>query len=50
MRVEGGAAGEMLRPLDYAPDPGPAVRNRLPPSPVAADLRRLGTLQRSDGR
>jgi hypothetical protein len=47
--VEGGAVGETLRPLDYAPDPGTAVRERLPVAAVDADLRRLAGLQQPDG-
>jgi hypothetical protein len=47
--VEGGADGEMLRPLDYAPDPGTAVRERLPAAAVEADLRRLAGRQQPDG-
>jgi hypothetical protein len=47
--VEGGADGETLRPLDYAPDPDTAVRRLLPPEPLAADLQRLSLLQQPDG-
>ncbi len=47
--VAGGADGEMLRPLDYAPDPGSAVRTLLPPSSLSADLKRLIGLQQPDG-
>lgn len=49
MPVEGGIDGEMLRPLDYAPDPDTAVRNQLPPAPFEADLDRLSNLQQADG-
>jgi hypothetical protein len=49
MPVEGGADGEMLRPLDYAPEPDTAVRRLLPREPFAADLQRLGQLQQPDG-
>jgi hypothetical protein len=49
LKVEGGADGELLRPLDYAPDPDTAVRRRLRPTPLAADLQRLGQLQQPDG-
>jgi hypothetical protein len=49
MPVEGGAAGEMLRPLDYAPEPDTAVRGRLPAPAVAADVQRLAALQQPDG-
>ena len=47
--VGGGAEGEVLRPLDYAPDPGTAVRMLLPAAPIEEDLRRLAGLQQSDG-
>ena len=49
MPVEGGAAGEVLRPLDYSPEPGSTVRKLLPVSPVADDLERLTGLQQPDG-
>jgi hypothetical protein len=39
----------MLRPLDYSPEPGSAVRKLLPVSPVAGDLERLTGLQQPDG-
>jgi hypothetical protein len=47
--VEGGLAGEALRPMDYAPDPGTAVHDRLPPAAIEADLRHLAGQQQSDG-
>jgi hypothetical protein len=47
--VEGGAAGEMLRPLVYAPEPGTAVRSLLPPGVIEKDLERLTALQQADG-
>jgi hypothetical protein len=48
LSVEGGAVGEAIRPLDYAPEPNTAVRNLLSTSSVAADLARLAELQQAD--
>ncbi|HEX2038505.1 MAG TPA: hypothetical protein VHF47_02110 [Acidimicrobiales bacterium] len=47
--VEGGIEGEMLRPLDYSPDPGTPLRAQLDPAIVEADLDRLAGLQQADG-
>jgi hypothetical protein len=47
--VAGGAAGEVLHPLDYSPEPGSAVRGLLPPAVVQHDLERLSGLQQPDG-
>jgi hypothetical protein len=49
MPVEGGVAGETLRPLDYAPQPGRPIRALLLPSIIDADLERLAALQQPDG-
>jgi hypothetical protein len=49
MRVHGGAEHEMLRPLDFAPDPDRPVRNLFAPAVVAADLDRLVQQQQPDG-
>ncbi|MDQ7909297.1 hypothetical protein RB614_32730 [Phytohabitans sp. ZYX-F-186] len=46
--VEGGIEGESMRPLDFAPHPGP-VRDLLPPALVEADLARLAAAQGEDG-
>ena len=46
--VAGGLAGESLRPLDLAPEPGPA-RTLLGEATVAADLERLAGEQHEDG-
>ncbi|HEX3812025.1 MAG TPA: hypothetical protein VHX59_04210 [Mycobacteriales bacterium] len=47
--VEGGAEGEVLRPLDYSPDAGTAVRESLPPETIEQDLKRLADQQQPDG-
>ncbi|CAL9531152.1 hypothetical protein SUDANB121_04058 [Nocardiopsis dassonvillei] len=47
--VAGGAEGETLHPLDYAPEPGRPVRETLDPGAVADDLDRLGRGLRPDG-
>ena len=49
LHVQGGAADEFIRPLDFAPFPGRPVRDRLAPDVVAADLDRLAGEQRDDG-
>jgi hypothetical protein len=49
LAVEGGAEGESLRPLDYAPEPGRPVRALLGSSIVDDDLDRLAGLQQPDG-
>jgi hypothetical protein len=49
MPVEGGADGETLRPLDYAPRPDRPIRALLPGSIVEEDLDRLAALQQPDG-
>jgi hypothetical protein len=49
LAVDGGVPGEALRPLDYAPDPGSAVRATVAAATVAEDLRRLAGLQQPDG-
>ncbi|MCF6475584.1 hypothetical protein FAF44_45625 [Nonomuraea sp. MG754425] len=47
--VEGGADGEALRPLDFAPLPGRPVRGLFEPDVIAADLVRLAGQQQDDG-
>jgi len=47
--VAGGAAGEALRPLDFAPTPDRPARKLFDPSAIDADLRRLAGGQQSDG-
>ncbi|MBB5778263.1 hypothetical protein AB0K16_14600 [Nonomuraea jabiensis] len=46
--VEGGTENETLRPLDFAPHPGPA-RDLFEPDVIAADLVRLAGQQKDDG-
>lgn len=46
--VEGGADGEVLHPLDFAPKAG-AVRDLFSNDVIAADFDRLARLQQSDG-
>lgn len=47
--VVGGAEGETLRLLDYAPEPGRPIRGLLDPQAVSDDLDRLELGQRQDG-
>lgn len=47
--VEGGAAGETLHLLDFAPEPGRPVRSLVDEAAVVADLDRLENGQQSDG-
>jgi hypothetical protein len=47
--VEGGVEGELLHPLDYAPDPERPIRALLDDAVVTADLDRLAGLQQDDG-
>jgi hypothetical protein len=49
MPVEGGADGETLRPLDYAPRPDRPIRALLPGSIIDDDLERLAGHQQPDG-
>jgi hypothetical protein len=49
LHVEGGTAGEMLRPLDFAPFPGRPARSLVTPEAVTADLDRVAGLQEDDG-
>jgi len=48
LHVAGGAEDEFMRPLDFAPLPGPA-RSLLSSEAVAADLERLAGGQEDDG-
>lgn len=47
--VAGGAVGETLHPLDFAPRPGRPARRLFTAEAVAADLDRLAALQQADG-
>lgn len=49
LAVVGGAEGETLRLLDYAPEPGRPVRGLVDPRAVSDDLDRLERGQREDG-
>jgi hypothetical protein len=48
VRVQGGLEDEVMRPLDFAPMPGPA-RALFPPGVIEADLERLAGGQLQDG-
>lgn len=47
--VAGGADGETLRPLDFAPLPGRPARQLFSAEVISADLRRLVAGQQDDG-
>ncbi|HEV7935859.1 MAG TPA: hypothetical protein VGP70_26525 [Actinomadura sp.] len=49
LAVEGGAEGEVIRPLDFSPEPGRPLRDLFSPEVIAADLVRLVSEQQSDG-
>ena len=49
LHVAGGLDDEMMRPLDFAPWPDRPVRELFAADVVAADLRRLASLQQDDG-
>lgn len=49
MRVQGGTAEEMLRPLDLAPYPDRPARELFTTEVISADLDRLAALQQDDG-
>jgi hypothetical protein len=49
LHVAGGLDDEMMRPLDFAPWPDRPVRELFAADVVAADLRRLASLQQEDG-
>jgi hypothetical protein len=49
MPVEGGAADEMMRPLDFAPLPGGPARDLFDPAVIDAELRSLANQQQPDG-
>lgn len=49
LHVGGGLEDEMLRPLDFAPEPGRPVRQLFADDVIAADLDRLVHLQADDG-
>jgi hypothetical protein len=46
--VEGGIEGESMRPLDFAPFPGP-LRDLMPASTIDAELAALAARQEEDG-
>lgn len=47
--VAGGAAGETMRPLDFAPLPDEPARRLFSAAVIEADLRRVSDLQQPDG-
>ncbi|HEX2057737.1 MAG TPA: hypothetical protein VHI71_05135 [Actinomycetota bacterium] len=47
--VQGGTENEVMRPLDFAPDPGTAARGLFEPGVVEQDLARLAGEQQPDG-
>jgi hypothetical protein len=49
LHVAGGAEEEMVRPLDFAPNPGRPVRTLFRPEAISADLQRLASDQQDDG-
>ena len=49
VHVAGGLDDEMMRPLDFAPDPGRPVRALFDPAVIDAELDRLESLQQDDG-
>lgn len=49
MPVEGGAEGELMRPLDFSPRPGRPLRRLIPAATIEAELDRLAAAQRPDG-
>lgn len=49
LHVEGGADGETLRPLDFAPVPGRPARRLFTAATIDAELRRLAEARQDDG-
>jgi hypothetical protein len=49
MAVAGGAEGEMMRPLDFSPEPDRPLRALLAADVIAGDLDRLAAAQAPDG-
>jgi hypothetical protein len=49
LHVAGGAEGEFMRPLDFAPLPGGPARTLFSQDVVDAELRRLKDAQQLDG-
>jgi hypothetical protein len=49
LHVDGGAEGEFMRPLDFAPFPGGPARSLFAPGVVEAELERLAAAQQPDG-
>ena len=47
--VQGGAAGEVLRPLDFAPEPRGAARRLFDDAVIGGEVRRLADQQQPDG-
>jgi hypothetical protein len=49
VRVAGGTADEVIRPLDFAPDPATPARDLFDRDVIDRDLDRLATAQQPDG-
>ncbi|MDQ3783178.1 MAG: hypothetical protein M3349_09640 [Actinomycetota bacterium] len=49
VHVAGGADDEMMRPLDFAPEPGRPARALFTPETIESELDRLAGLQQDDG-
>ena len=49
VQVAGGLEDERLRPLDFTPTPGGALREQIDAAAIASDLERLAGLQQADG-
>jgi hypothetical protein len=49
LRVTGGAEGEFMRPLDFAPLPDGPARSLFAPAVVSGELERLAAGQQADG-
>jgi hypothetical protein len=49
LRVEGGAEGESIHPLDYSPEPGRPTREHIDPAAIAVDIERVANGQQDDG-
>ena len=49
MTVQGGSAGEALRPLNFSPEPDDASRRLFAPGVIEADLARVAGEQQVDG-
>jgi hypothetical protein len=49
LHVAGGTDEEMMRPLDFAPNPDRPVRKLFSPDAISAELQRLADQQQDDG-